>query len=416
MDTKLRSLSRKLLSCNGFPAFCAALVGGYTFLQWPIRLFYDGIQRLGRLKLNDPNGNTKQFVSRFLAALLSSWCSLHLLNIGNSTKLQQSRDSTSDEERRSSITKDTSNVPEVPGVYSPPLPLVGTTIDLTVLAAVRAFDTTIVNLCRPRKTAAKTARARSSAAYNLSRHGDSLIFAISSGVIMWAWFYLPDRVPQAYNKWIGEAAQVDERLIHLLREAKEGRLIYGKNTGHAPILQGMCNDYGWPLSWGDPETTIPIPCEVVHMGTGPSCHWNAILRATRALRFALATNLPLQILAKSRRSLSIETFRRACGAAIQSSAFLGAFVGFFYYGVCLSRTILGPKIFDYATVTPMTWDSGLCITTGCILCGWSILIEAVERRPELALFVAPRALAIFLPRQYHVKVCYTVKRLIDRLV
>ena len=46
------------------------------------------------------------------------------------------------------------------------------------------------------------------------------------------------------------------------------------------------------------------------------------------------------------------------------------------------------------------WDSGLCIGTGCVLCGWSILIEAEKRREELALFVIPRALGTLLPREY----------------
>lgn len=46
------------------------------------------------------------------------------------------------------------------------------------------------------------------------------------------------------------------------------------------------------------------------------------------------------------------------------------------------------------------WDSGLCIGTGCVLCGWSILLENERRREELALFVMPRALGTLLPRQY----------------
>ena len=46
------------------------------------------------------------------------------------------------------------------------------------------------------------------------------------------------------------------------------------------------------------------------------------------------------------------------------------------------------------------WDSGLCIGIGCVLCGWSILLEAERRREELALFVMPRALGTLLPRVY----------------
>ena len=37
---------------------------------------------------------------------------------------------------------------------------------------------------------------------------------------------------------------------------------------------------------------------------------------------------------------------------------------------------------------------------GCALCGWSVLLEPARRRAELALFVAPRALGVALPRRY----------------
>ena len=289
--------------------------------------------------------------------------------------------------------------------HGAPLSVAGKTIDFTALAVTRAIDTVIVSNCCPPKPMSRSTQAGTSV---IASPIDSLIFAFSSGVIMWAWFYLPDRLPQAYNEWIGEAAQVDERLIHLLREARKGKFIYGKDTGQVSVLLDMCKDYGWPLSWGDPEKTVPIPCEMVHMGTGPSCHWHATVRFLRAFKFALATNLPLQVLAKARRP-STKAFLQACKEALQSSAFLGAFVGAFYYAVCLSRSVLGPRMFDSAIISSMMWDSGLCIGAGCMLCGWSILIEAPRRRPELALFVAPRALAIFLPRHYDLRVICSIE-------
>ncbi|MCJ1274745.1 hypothetical protein MMC21_002543 [Puttea exsequens] len=191
---------------------------------------------------------------------------------------------------------------------------------------------------------------------------------------MWTWFYHPSRLPPAYNKWIGSAAQVDSRLIEVLREARAGRFVYGKDTSQAPVLQGMCRAYKWPLEWGDPAKTVPIPCELVHMGTGPNCHWHALVRFGWAFRFAMATNLPLQLLFKA-RSPSLKAFKKAVEEAARSSTFLGAFVALFYYGVCLSRTQLGPKLFS----------------------------EVEKRRQELALFVAPRALATCLPREYDAK-------------
>lgn len=48
-------------------------------------------------------------------------------------------------------------------------------------------------------------------------------------------------------------------------------------------------------------------------------------------------------------------------------------------------------------------DGGLCVGTGCALCGWSILLENAGRRKDMALFVVPRALATLFPRRYDLK-------------
>lgn len=395
------------LALRRFPSFCAAIVGGYTFLQLPLRLLYDyACQGLLRKNENIENiRNARYMASRLVAATVSAWFSLSLLNAPKTTKAQRSR--TGDDNRdgtgqlpENAFKPTTSGIIRLADVHETVPFFAGKTIDLTILAIARAVDTIIVNLWRHSRLPGERAVTNR---FISSRYADSLVFAISSGTVMWSWIYHPVRLPRAYNKWIRDAAQIDSRLIETLREARAGKFIYGQDTGLAPALQGMCKEYDWPLAWGEPGKTIPFPCEVVHMGTGPSCHWHAAVRFARAFKFALATYLPLQILVKARRP-SVRAFRIACEEAVRSSTFLGAFVGLFYYGVCLSRTCLGPKLLNRETITPMMWDSGLCVRAGCILCGWSILIEAEKRRPELAMFVAPRALATLLPRQYDTKV------------
>lgn len=353
--------------------------------------------------------NARYPASRFLAALVSAWFSLQLLNATKAPKVertapngtqgpQQHDAEVSHEAKDASCAKAEATKPGIPSFQ-----IAGKTIDLTILAVARALDTLIVNIWHRSNPSTTTSQPTSLISTAISHYTDTLVFALSSGTVMWAWVYHPNHLPRAYKKWIGQAAQVDSRLVELLREARAGRMIYGQDTGLAPILQSMCKDYEWPLEWGDLAKTAPIPCEMVHMGTGPSCHWHAALRFARGFKFAIATYLPLQLLIKGRKP-SVLAFRRACEEAVRSSAFLGAFVGLFYYGICLSRTRLGPKLFSRETITPMMWDSGLCIMAGCILCGWSILLEAEKRRQELAMFVAPRALATFLPREYDAKV------------
>lgn len=216
---------------------------------------------------------------------------------------------------------------------------------------------------------------------------------------MWAWFFSPSRLPRAYNKWISSAAAVDPRLIDALQRCRNGELRYGEDTGLAPLLQDMCSDYKWPLGWGDPVQSIPFPCEMVHMGCGPSCEYHAISRFYRSFKWSMATYLPLNLLLVARNP-KLATLRSAVLSASRSSAFLGAFITLFYYGVCLARTRVGPHVIGKDAASCNKTDGGICVGTGCFLCGWSVLIEAPGRRKDMALFVAPRALATVLPRRY----------------
>jgi hypothetical protein len=228
---------------------------------------------------------------------------------------------------------------------------------------------------------------------------DPAVFACSSAAIMWAWFYTPEKLPKAYNKWITSAAAVDSRLIQALRECRAGTLRYGADTGRAELLQYMCADFKFPVEWGDPAVAVPFPCELVHMGTGPSCEYHALHRFYKSWIWALSTYLPINMVLQLRKP-SRKGLERALVSSARSSTFLGAFIALFYFGVCLARTRLGPRMIGRDRKARQKIDGGLCVGSGCVLCGWSVLVETASRRKELALFVAPRALASLLPRRY----------------
>lgn len=216
---------------------------------------------------------------------------------------------------------------------------------------------------------------------------------------MWAWIYTPDRLPRSYNKWIKSAATVDQRLLIALRRCRYGELKYGLETGQAHLLQGMCKEYNLPLSWGDPAVSIPFPCDIVHMGVGPSCEKHALSRWSRSFFWAFSTYLPLNLIL-TLRNTSKKGVRQALESSARSSAFLATFIALYWYGICLGRTRLGPRILGTSTPRRQQLDGGVCIASGCALCGWSVLLENAGRRKELGLFVAPRALATLFPRRY----------------
>lgn len=324
-------------------------------------------------------------LSRWFASFVAAWLSLRLLQSKQTPGF-------------------TATVPSPAGGAPKTVRYAGRTLDLTLFAVTRALDVIGGELWHRRRLRRQAAGSRrwtklESAVAQLT---DPALFALSSGLIMWAWFYQPSRLPRAYHKWISSAADVDGRLIEALRRARTGALRYGEDTGCAGLLGSMCNDYGWPPEWGDPARSVPFPCEMVHMGCGPSCEYHALSRFARSFRWAMATYLPLNLLLAARRpGRAGLALARALGSAARSSAFLGAFIALFYYGVCLARTRLGPRLLGGSRAA--RWqriDGGACVAAGCLLCGWSVLIEHARRRKDMALFVAPRALATLLPRRY----------------
>lgn len=274
----------------------------------------------------------------------------------------------------------------------------GRTLDLTLFAAARAVDV-IVRAAWTRSTG----NSKSKFVSTIGKLADPIVFSCSSAAIMWAWFFTPASLPKSYRQWINSAAAVDDRLIEALRRCKNRELRYGEETGQAPLLSSMCRDYNLPPIWGDPAVTIPFPCELVHMGCGPSCELHAASRFYHSFRWSLATYLPLSFALQLRKKPSAAALRKTFLSAVRSSAFLGTFITLFYYGVCLVRTRIGPRLIGSDGKACNKIDGGICVGTGCALCGWSILIEAARRRPELALFVTPRALATLLPRRYPVE-------------
>ncbi|KAI1381511.1 hypothetical protein F4677DRAFT_128068 [Hypoxylon crocopeplum] len=371
----LQRILRGGLELQRFPTFCAALIGGTTLLEVVLG------RALSRLHWDQLTTLTRNRLSRCLSAFVAAWLSLRLL---------QSKKSDSFSETITVNSYSSDNKQET-------IRYAGRTLDLTLFAGTRALDVIIGELWARRKQRRIATGLWTQVESLISRLTDPTVFAASSALIMWAWFYSPSKLPKAYTKWISSAAAVDLRLIEALRRCRKGEIRYGEETGQAPLLQSMCVDYKWPPEWGDPAKAIPFPCEIVHMGCGPSCEYHALSRFYRSFKWSMITYLPLNILARQK---NLKGLRTAFFSAARSSSFLAAFISLFYYGVCLARTRLGPHIIGKDAKSRQTIDQGFCVGLGCFMCGWSILLEKTARRKELALFVAPRAMATLLPRRY----------------
>ncbi|KAJ9603208.1 hypothetical protein H2200_012503 [Cladophialophora chaetospira] len=396
---RLRSILVTSAQLNRFPTACAILIGGATAAPRLVVAILQWI--LGRLPQRKRSIllNGYEVPLRALCSFLAAWVAFDLLNRDDAwvRKRAMSRgippavieigdQSTSKQQHRP------------PPSFHPRF--AGKTIDFTSFAFCRALDLAVASAWTRFRVRCRPFNKQSSQLASLIQKGvDPSIFALSAAVIMWSWFYSPERLPRSYNHWISKVAKIDSRLIQALRLVRQGDFVYGENTGQASLLAGLCRDLELPAAYADPAKTIPIPCELYHCGTGKSCEVHAASRFWRSWQLAMKLYAPLQILAffRSPKSRSILESLRA--AAI-SSSFLATFVSSFYYAVCLARTRLGPKIVSYKTITPQMWDSGLCVLAGCLACGWSILLEEAGRRREISLFAAPRAFVTMFPRVY----------------
>lgn len=399
-EQKLHLLSTILKTSaqtNRFPFASALLVAGPTITtRLVLALLRRVLLIIGRSTGHLADADIVRRL-RFACTLISAWLAFGLLNRDKEWARKRARSrGTADFSSSDYESPNKHHLP--PRGYRPRY--AGKTIDFTLFALCRALDVVAISVwTRTRSAPSHSEHSAPRLARFARKMIDPWIFATSASIIMWSWFYAPERLPRAYNHWISTAADIDSRLITALRRCRTGEFVYGQDTGQAPLLTSLCDELGFPQKWGDPKQTIPIPCELYHCGAGKSCEIHGISRFLNALKFSMELYLPLQLATKV-ASPNRAALIAAVKGALRSSSFLAAFVSLFYYSVCLARTRVGPKIFSRKTVTPQMWDSGLCVLAGCLACGWSIMIEKAGRRQEIAFFVAPRALATLLPRVY----------------
>lgn len=175
------------LAVRRFPTFCAALVGGYTFLQWPLSLLFDyaSIPVVGK---KIPSKRLSHAAPRFLAAVVSAWFSLEILNYKVIAKVDR-KDSEQAAQDQQQHTADDLTLQTAKILYSkvsqtsPPV-LAGRTVDLTLLAVTRALDSIVVNLYRLSHPSFTNTASVSSTLTAISRYADTFIFAFSSGTVV----------------------------------------------------------------------------------------------------------------------------------------------------------------------------------------------------------------------------------------
>ncbi|KAJ2960487.1 hypothetical protein NQZ79_g4092 [Umbelopsis isabellina] len=267
------------------------------------------------------------------------------------------------------------------------------TLDITLFAAVRAGDVFAHRF-------GESDYAKKKIPTWMLYNGDVIVFVLACTEIMFSWFFAPTRLPRSYDNWISRMAAMDQRLLEALRMIRTGDFVYGNYTEKSSLLIKYCEDIGLPISYGDPRTGR-IHCEIVHDGFPGGCEGNALRRFARGFSQAFMIYLPVHLLPpllfRRKKTLEnpIDSAIHILKAAMRSSTFLATFIALTWYGVCLTRTRVGHQLFN---INQAKLDNTLAPLVGCMMCGFSLLIENKHRRGEMALYVAPRAIYSLMER------------------
>ncbi|CUM67080.1 uncharacterized protein PRCAT00004769001 [Priceomyces carsonii] len=256
-------------------------------------------------------------------------------------------------------------------------------LDFTLILVVRALDTVI-------SSSVQSILSKRPKRYNIHLFGDELLFIVSSALIMHAWTFRPEKLPPAYLRWITSAANMDDDIINFFRSFEQKRCKYGEECPDEDIFRDFCKKYGKDPELGDTKSKEPVPCEIYHGFSSKSCELNALVRFVRGFKFAArlygSINLIMWLVRRgSPKPYIINTVR--------SSAFLGSFITLMWYVFCMVRSRLS-KLFP--NVSPNFWER-LAPQIGAYATGFSCFVESGQRRKELALFVAPKALGTLVP-------------------
>ncbi|KMT12311.1 hypothetical protein BVRB_5g102530 [Beta vulgaris subsp. vulgaris] len=209
------------------------------------------------------------------------------------------------------------------------------------------------------------------------RHGDSLLFALSSAQVMYSFIMRPESLPKSYQEFIQKTGPVAAPVYKAVRDCCRGSSV------DVASLSAYLSSTGVQDSVSLEEFPAIIPCSIIHPNT-QSClahDMNAAsstFRKTFPLYFSL-TFVPFVVLHLQKFMDSpARTCWLALKGAVRSTTFLSAFVGIFQSVICFHRKVASQ---DHKLVY---WISGG-------VAALSVLLEKKSRRSELALYVLPRA-------------------------
>ncbi|KAI9042859.1 uncharacterized protein KD926_004925 [Aspergillus affinis] len=193
---KLKELSlvlRNSLRLESFPTFCGLLVGGSSILP---HLCLHILQRASRAlgsRAATLNSAKSLRLIRFIATLVSAWFTFGLLN-----KKPIALPSHFEERHNGAGIKNVSGKHDgKPAAHGHPQ-LAGRTMDLTLFSLTRAVDSMACMAWARWRLRRKQQGHWTLVEAFAPQLTDAGLFAASAAIVMWAWFYMPERLPRRF--------------------------------------------------------------------------------------------------------------------------------------------------------------------------------------------------------------------------
>ncbi|KAJ3395491.1 hypothetical protein HDU80_010309 [Chytriomyces hyalinus] len=220
------------------------------------------------------------------------------------------------------------------------------------------------------------------------RHGNSLIFALATAQVMYAYTMRPETIPPSYNKFIVTTGPIPLDVLLIVRQQLTGKI----PLDPAAVIKAVVNNKGSQHCIEVASAISPmaecIPCEVLHPAI-EGCNRQSFFTLMKVLKAILPVYFTLNfvpmVVLKTR-----ELFRRPQSLlwrgvknSMRSSLFLAAYVASFMRIACFTRDIIIKHKILPRDSRYFYWLNGF-------LSSWAIFLEDEKRRSELAMYVLPR--------------------------
>ncbi|CAG8501558.1 8173_t:CDS:2 [Ambispora leptoticha] len=208
-------------------------------------------------------------------------------------------------------------------------------------------------------------------------HGDSILFAVCSAQLLYAYTMQPNTIPPEFLHFMVKTAGVSRETLAFNKkfvttkmpiDVEEALNILRKYKGTEKAVK-LVSEMG--------RHPVTIPCAIIHPTTD-SCIYTDIERFYKVFKDILPVYTALNTV-----SIPLDRIQKSAFNTVRSSAFLATFVSGYLTEICLHRNLV--------TAGLIAWDHKYLYWITGFITSLSIFLEDKRRRTDLALYVLPKA-------------------------